>query len=236
MSSTLELSSFPFRDHEELCLRAGHDCEYQILLIPPLFDEMNRTRQVLVDVMRRLEERGIGSFLPDLPGTNESLFPRPEAKLSIWREALGNCRNAIGSNAFVAGFRGGCLIDDLAPDMPHWRLSPVDGKRLLRTMMRTRIASEKEAGITTTLNDLSAQAADETLNLAGNAISPQMFTELQNATTASLASVRQVRLNSDPKPADGRIAGSALWLRAEPDSDPELAEAISRDIAEWIRT
>ncbi|MEO0440921.1 MAG: hypothetical protein AAF067_08610 [Pseudomonadota bacterium] len=236
MSSTLEFSSFPFRDHEEFCLVAGEDCEVQLLLIPPLFDEMNRMRQMLVDVMRRLEKCGIGSILPDLPGTNESLLPRDHATLSIWQESLQSCQKSLGNINFIASFRGGCLIDGIAPELPHWRLSPVDGQRLLRAMMRTLIASNKEAGKISSISNLTQQAASETLNLAGNAVNPDMFSELQAAQPVDLANVRLVRLKSDPKPAESQIAGSALWLRAEPESDSELAEAISKDIGEWIRS
>lgn len=235
MSSTLEFSSFPFRDREEFCLVAGTECEVQLLLIPPLFDEMNRMRQVLVDVMRRLAELGIGTILPDLPGTNESLLPRDHATLSIWQESLQSCQKSLGNIHLVASFRGGCLIDGILPVLPHWRFSPVDGQRLLRAMMRTRIASDKEAGKTATISDLTQQAASETLNLAGNAINPDMFSEMQAAQAVDLANVRLVRLKSDPKLADGQIDGSALWLRAEPESDPELAEAISKDIGQWAR-
>ncbi|SIN91088.1 hypothetical protein SAMN02745824_2267 [Parasphingorhabdus marina DSM 22363] len=236
MISTLEFSSFPFRDHEEFCLIAGASCEQQLLLIPPLFDEMNRMRQVLVDVMRRLEKQGIGSVFPDLPGSNESVVPSDQASLSMWQEALVRCLETFDNLGYVAGVRGGCLIDAVGPDLPHWRLTPVDGQRLLRTMMRTRVASDKEAGVTMTISDLTEQAAHETLNLAGNAINPGMFAELQAATPDTLKTVRQIRLNSDPKEADDKIDGSALWLRAEPESDPALAEAISQDISEWIRS
>ena len=236
MNSTLEFSSFPFRDHEEFCLIAGASCEVQLLLIPPLFDEMNRMRQVLVDVMRRLEKWGIGSVFPDLPGTNESLVPSDQASLSIWQEALVDCLETFGNFGYVAGVRGGCLIDGIGPDLPHWRLTPVDGQRLLRTMMRTRVASDKEAGVTTTISDLTKRAGHETLNLAGNAINPGMFAELQAATPDTLRNMRQIRLKSDPKAANRKIDGSALWLRAEPASDPALAEAISQDISEWIRS
>lgn len=236
MTSTLEFSSFPFRDHEEFCLLAGKDCEVQLLLIPPLFDEMNRMRQVLVDIMRRLAELGIGSVLPDLPGTNESVLPRDHASLSLWQESLQSCQKSLGNINYIASFRGGCLIDGFASELPHWRLSPVDGHRLLRAMMRTRIASDKEAGKTSTMSDLTQQAASETLNLAGNDVNPDMFSALQAAQPVDLANVRLVRLKTDPKPAESQIAGSALWLRAEPESDSELAEAISKDIREWIRS
>ncbi len=43
-----------------------------ILFVPPLFEEMNRTRALIVAVMRRLAKRGHGCWLLDLGGTGES--------------------------------------------------------------------------------------------------------------------------------------------------------------------
>ena len=51
----------------------------RLLIIPALFDEGNRLRRLTLEVMRRLSANGIASFLPDLPGTNESTRP-PEAQ------------------------------------------------------------------------------------------------------------------------------------------------------------
>ena len=44
-----------------------------VLFVPPLFEEMNRTRALLAAVMRRLAARGHGCWLPDLSGTGESV-------------------------------------------------------------------------------------------------------------------------------------------------------------------
>ncbi len=147
MKTQLECSSYRFADRDEYCLRAGSEYKTQILLIPPLFDEMNRTRRMIVDVMRLLANRGVGTFLPDLPGTNESLLPQQDVSLKIWQEALESCFSSNLKICFVASFRGGCLIDGISSELPVWRLTPARGRSLLRTMMRTRIASDKESGI-----------------------------------------------------------------------------------------
>ena len=149
---------------------AGADHEVHILLIPPLFDEMNRMRHMLVDVMMLLDDRGIGSLLPDLPGSNESLFPQDQASLTVWKDALAACAGALGHPAHIASFRGGCLVDSFTPEARHWRLTPAKGSSLLRTMMRTRIASDKETGLTTSMAELTEAAGSQTILLAGNRI------------------------------------------------------------------
>src|SRR3546814_16734741 len=46
-----------------------------IVIVPPLFEEANRTRRTLVLAMRALAADGFAAVLPDLPGPNESLRP-----------------------------------------------------------------------------------------------------------------------------------------------------------------
>lgn len=234
MSEVLEHSSYRFSNRDEYCLRAGIPCKHQILLIPPLYDEMNRMRHMIVELMRLLADRNIGSIFPDLPGTNESLFPQRAANLEIWRDALKACLASYPQCSFVASFRGGCLIDTISVDIPIWRLTPVKGKSILRNMMRTRIASDKEAGTVTTMADLTSQASKEPIELAGNLIGPAMFEQLQESDGTSQNSIRTVRLESDSQSADCRLPGKPLWLRAEPDHDPILCEAIADDLKDWI--
>ena len=43
-----------------------------------------------------------------------------------------------------------------------------------------------------------------------------------------------VRLESDPRAADRKLPGSALWRAAEPGVDPALQALIADDVARWI--
>lgn len=236
MSHSLEFSGYTFGEHEEFCLKAGSAHDNHVLIIPPLFDEMNRVRSMLVDVMEILTDNGIGSILPDLPGSNESLFPQDQASLSIWKQALADCFTQLGRPGFVASLRGGCLIDDFDNHSRRWRLTPAKGRSLLRTMMRTRVASDKEAGISTSLSGLTELARSEAINLAGNQIGSAMFSELQEAVASESSDIRLMKLDSDKTEADGHLAGTPLWLRAEPDSDAVLSSAIANDLIEWVRS
>lgn len=235
MKNQLECSSYRFADRNEYCLRTGGEHKTQILFIPPLFDEMNRMRRMIVDTMRLLSEHDIGVILPDLPGTNESLYPSENSNLTIWREALLSCLASHPECSFIASMRGGCLVDDIAEDMPKWRLTPVKGKSLLRTMMRTRIGSDKESGKTTTIADLTEQAQNQPIELAGNLMSPELFAQLQQADITTSDRLRTARLASDSKATDVRLNGDPLWLRAEPDEDKILSQSIADDIANWVR-
>ena len=203
------------------------------MLVPPLFDEMNRMRKMLLDVMRSLAALEVGSFLPDLPGTNESLIALERVALSDWQEAMSACARQH-ELSHVASFRGGALTVAAMDKASHWIFSPVKGATILRTMLRTRVAADREAGLNTGLADLTAQAAAGPIELAGNNIGSKLFAQLNAAEIPELENQRVVRLQSDTKPCDAQITGSALWLRAEPDDDLAMSSAIAQDIAMWI--
>ena len=225
--------SYEFADRKELCLSIAARSSRRVMLIPPLFDEMNRMRKMMVDVMRSLHALEISSFLPDLPGTNESLVPLEQVTLPEWQEAVRACAQQH-QISHIASFRGGALTVAGIQSASHWIFCPIKGATLLRTMLRTKIAADRESGLNTSLADLSSQAEAGPLELAGNIIGSELFAQLNAADIADMPGQRVIRLESDSKPCGGRIAGSALWLRAEPDDDPAMSAAIAQDIATWI--
>jgi hypothetical protein len=203
-----------------------------ILFVPPLFDEANRTRRTLVLAMRALAADGFAAQLPDLPGQNESLVPLEQVDLASWQNALADTAATIDGPLVIASLRGGALIDHHAKAAAWWRLAPVSGASLLRTLMRARIAADREAGVTSSLDSLQTDAATAALLLAGNKLSPAMIAQLGTAETHPVAPFRTVTLGSG---ADA-IAGTPLWLRAEPGEDTAMAKAIAADITAWSTT
>jgi hypothetical protein len=221
---------------KESCLRLGpEDADLRVLFVPPLFEEANRMRRTVVMAMRALAARGIASMLPDLPGQNDSLIATVDVDLAIWRAALADQVRAQATPVFMASIRGGALLDDAAPAAGYWRLAPVTGAILLRTMLRARVASDRERGVASHVDELIAQAASTPLLLAGNRLSPAMISALHGAEPAAVAPLRSVTTGSGTLGSSiGQIAGSPLWLRAEPGEDATLAEAIAADISTWI--
>lgn len=198
-----------------------------ILVVPPLFDEANRLRRTLVLAMRALAEQGFAALLPDLPGQNESLVPLVAADLTRWQDALAEMAAAIDGPVVIASVRGGGLIDHKAAAAGWWRLAPIGGASLLRTLLRARVAADREAGLTSSIESLQDDATTAPLLLAGNALSPAMIAQIAAAETQPVEPLRTVSLG-----ADG-IAGTPLWLRAEPGEDAAMAAAIAADIAAW---
>ncbi len=230
----MTITQYQCGGHAELCLRTGQDHQQQVLLIPPLFDEMNRMRRSLVQVMQRLDAAGVGCILPDLPGCNESLVPPETLSLARWSEALSEVGRQIAPPSLVASFRGGCLIAYDFTDAKSWQLSPVSGSALLRTLMRTEIAAAKTMGQSLSMAILEQHARDGLVCLAGNPIGADLFFQLQNAEPTQPANCRIARLSGDSKPADCVLTGDPLWLRAEPGEDSVLVEAICADILEHL--
>lgn len=203
-----------------------------IVIVPPLFEEANRTRRTLVLAMRALVAEGFAALLPDLPGQNESLVPLVEVDLDRWQDALAGVIAGIDGPAIIASVRGGTLIDHKAKAAAWWRLAPVGGASLLRTLMRARVSADREAGVTSSLEDLQAAARSEALLLAGNRLSPPMIAQLGGAEVQPVAPLRSVTLGS----GTDAIAGTPLWLRAEPGEDAAMARAIAADIAAWSKS
>ncbi len=201
------------------------DARWRVLLIPPLFDEANRMRRTLAMTMRALADQGVASLLPDLPAQGESLLPNEAATLELWREGLRElARNE--RPLIVASWRGGALIDDAVEGaLGWWRMSPVAGASLVRALLRTRIAGDKEGGRTTTADSLRRDAAAAPVELGGYRLSGAMLDQLDRATPVAVSPVREVT------PAE--MNGSALWLRSQPGEDRAMAEAMAADLANW---
>jgi hypothetical protein len=219
-----EYRSYNHEGQTEICLCFGVGMARQIIIIPPLFDEMNRMRRVLASAMRDLGGRGVGSVLIDLPGCNESMAKLEGQTLDGWRAAVSACAAQLGAT-HIASLRGGTLIDDAAP-LPHWRLAAVKGSAILKTMIRTRIAGDKEAGRATSEAELLAAAKSAPLELGGSLLGPDMIAQLVDAEPVAVASLTERKLGED-------IVGPPLWLRAEPQDDSAMSASIASSLDRW---
>lgn len=203
-------------DHPEmaLCFDAGRP--NRVLILPALFDEANKMRRQTVLVMRALDEGQIDSFLPDLPGQNESTGNLADQSLADWQEAAKQAAQQFGASHILT-LRGGALF---APqDLPGWHYAPVKGARLLRSMIRARTLAAREAGKEETTAQLEEMGSKEGLELAGWRLGAQMFRDLQAAEPGLGPQQGEV--------AQSQLGGAGLWLRAEPSEDAAQAQALA---------
>lgn len=208
------------KDGEESALAFDQSRPHRLLVLPALFDEANKMRRFTVEVLRRLDLSGIDGFLPDLPGCNDSRIPLDTQTLEGWRLAAQAAADHFKATHLLT-IRGGAL---LAPDgLPGWRMAPAGGKQVLRAMLRARTIAAKEAGREETMEQLSALGRSSGVELAGWPLGPSMFAALEEAAVPENARLAEV--------AQSDLGGGGLWLRAEPDEDPEQSDALAAIIA-----
>ena len=205
---------------EELLVSFDRTRMARVLVLPAWVEEANKLRRFTVEVMRRLDESGIDSFLPDLPGSNESLAPLEQQTLAGWRAAARVAAEMFGATHVLA-IRAGALIVPQA--LQGWRYAPLGGPKQLRSMIRARTIAAREEGRDEGSEALMARGRSEGLVLAGWPLGPRLFAELAETEV-------------EPSPIQQDIAqseagGPALWLRAEPDHEPAQAAALARIVA-----
>lgn len=207
---------------EEYALAFDRGRPRRLLVIPALFDEANRMRRLTVEVMRRLDNADIDSFLPDLPGCNESRQPLDRQTPESWRAAMEDAASHFAATHVLA-IRGGALV---APtDLPAWHYAPVTGAAILRQQVRARIVTAREAGRTETQDAVSQAALAEGIELSGYRLGSEFFRQFQSLVPV----VGAHEIGQDA------IGGGGLWLRAEPGEDRAQADALAAVLAIGIR-
>ncbi len=213
---------YHFEGFDEACLGFGGDeMARRIMIVPPLFDEMNRVRAMLVGAMRGLADGGVATLMPDIPGCNESVAPITSQSIVSWRGAITAAAAQLGAT-HIASFRGGTLlVTDIR--LPRWQLAPVKGASLLKTMLRTRVASDKEAGLHSSIDSLLADAHRGPLDVSGYRLGAGMLASMESA----------VPDDSAYEAALGDLVGKPLWLRAEPQENAEMSAGLVIELARW---
>lgn len=215
----------------EAMLRFGPGDGPVVALAMPLFEEANRTRAFAVTMLRALADHGIGSLLPDLPGTSESLVELEDITANDWTEVFSSATQ--DHPCHVAALRGGCLIAGNVPALSRWYFAPATGEALVRDLVRARQAADREIG--RTFDPIEVDADGPAIEFAGNRIPRPLMRALSEAEPDAMPPCRIVRLDSDPHDADRHVPGAPLWRRSEPDNDLTLAALLAEDLAIWVR-
>lgn len=219
----------------EAMLRFGPASGPVVVAALPLFEEANRTRALVVTILRLLSARGIAGALPDLPGTGESEIETEQARLSHWICGFAAATDALRASydaVHVIALRGGTLVDRDAVAESRWHFAPLPGAQVIRDLGRVALAAAKEAG--TSFGPATLTIAGPPVEIAGNRLPRDLLAALAVAEPTSSGRLRTVRLDSDPAAADRHVEGAPLWRRSEPDNDIVLATLLADDIAGWI--
>ena len=213
------------RSGNESALRFDAGGAARVLILPALFDEANKMRHTIVEVMRKLDAAKIGSVLPDLPGCNESAVPLEQQSLTSWRTATQAAAEHF-ETTHVLAIRGGALIAPVG--RPGWTYAPVKAPSILRALIRARVVAAREAGRNETSDALMDQARELGIELAGWQLGASLIQELEADNSPGSSSL-------DPITAE-MVGGSPLWLRAEPGFDEGQAEALAAHVIAHIGT
>jgi hypothetical protein len=216
------IASWPAPGGDEYALAFDRSRGHRLLILPPLFDEANKTRHLLAEVMRRLDGAAIDSVLPDLPGCNESRAPLEAQTLAGWRAAAAQAATHFAAT-HVLTVRAGAL---LAPALPGWRYAAQSGSSVLRGLLRARVIASREAGTDESSEGLLEGGRANGLELAGYKLGAALVRELETAEPSGT--------QTDIAQAD--VGGSGLWLRAEPGFDAKQADALAAIVAMGLRT
>ncbi len=204
----------------EYALTFDQSRDRRILIAPALFDEGHKLRRFTVEVMRRLNGAGIDSFLPDLPGFNESEQDLALIEPEDWRMALDAAARQFEASHVLA-LRGGGLV--LPDKLGGWHYAPVKGASLLKTMLRARILAAREAGREERLDMLMEQGLALGLDLAGYSLSGEMLRQLGDLAPSQQPGITAIEHEL--------LSGGPLWLRAEPGEDSAQADALAAIVA-----
>lgn len=210
------------------CVVRGPDTGPRLLVIQPLFEEMNRTRRLLSQITARLAAQGVGSWMPDLPGTGDASGTMDWAS---WQQKIRAIHALLQTpdrtNVGVLAVRGGALLSNGFRD--RYLLAPVlTGAALLRDLLRTRAMASPDRP-SEHAERLAARLRLEPLELAGYAVGPALAASL-NAAATDAQGARVTKVGA------GGVAGPPVWRQAEPADASQLADDIACDLATWIST
>lgn len=200
-------------------LRRGPAGAPTVLLIQPLFEELNRCRRFLADLGREFATIGIASLLPDLPGEGDSSIPYPADGVAGWDRCVDALADGI---AAVVAMRGGALIAS-PQGIARRNIAPArDGNAILRDMMRAEAFAEIEAtGARVDAAHYAARfAAGETVRLVGYAIPPTLHASLSARTADEATAIA--------------FEAAPIWRQAEPVRALAEARRIAAEIAEMV--
>jgi len=208
---------------DELLVTFDQKRSVRVLVIPAMFDEVNKLRRFTITVMRALDAIGIDCALPDWPGTHESLAPKPIQTLAGWKQGAKQAIDAFEATHTLS-VRAGALLTP--SDLPGWQYAPIEGAKLLSGMLRAQAIASREAGHSETRESLMERGRNEGLTLGGWPIGPELLRELEGASPMPNASQTIID--------QAQLGGSGLWLRAEPGEDANQANALAKFIAHSV--
>lgn len=228
--TTRQTFYLPIQDGQRLCVfyPPVGSCRGRVLYVPPLAEEMNKTRRMAALQARALADEGFAVLQPDLLGCGDSSGDFSEATWAAWLEDLECAHGWLSSHAcgpdWVWGLRAGCLLaGELGERLPDpinylfWQ-APSSGKTVLQQFLRLKLAGEVLEGSARQGMDAirSSLAAGQPVEVAGYLLSPGLASGLEA---------------SQLKPP--RLPGRLAWLELSTREGASLSPVGARLADQW---
>lgn len=205
-----------------------------VLVIPPFFEELNKSRRTLRLLGDALSAQGLGCLLPDLYATGDSEGEPGEATWATWVNDLTCTRSWLlehgATGVDLLALRGGALLawDWLAATTQEvdrlilWQ--PIlTGKQLVNHLIRLRLA----AGLTSRGSADTAASLRERLTAEGS-----IEIAGYRLSAALLAGIERAALGA-PAP---RLVGRVDWYQVIPAPDQPLPPPALQCAESWSGT
>ena len=214
-----------------------------VVMLPPLFEELNKSRRMYALQARSFASRGIIAILPDLYGIGDSEGDISTASLQIWHQDLGSVMQWVGESVkphriHVFGLRAAALffemIDTTVSPVANWVLwSPIErGSRLVRDLFRQAliVARNRGDGSITSKALKERVAAQGYIEISGYRLSADLLVQLENTSVAQSVPAHvgvhwfDVRAGLDPGAGVREPASVGRWRDAGCEVDYRLCE------------
>jgi exosortase A-associated hydrolase 1/exosortase A-associated hydrolase 2 len=241
-----------------------------ILFVPPFAEEMNRCRAMVSMQARAFSRLGIGTLVLDPTGTGDSCGNSSDGTWDQWHDDLKQGiewlrRSANGCSTLWGARLGAIMATELAAEDPgidrllFWQ-PVVQGKAHFTQFLRIRIAAEMahRDGIKTTDELRKLSAANESIEVSGYRVGPDLARRLDEIRLPSAPNLPAVRLtwfevlsaediavppgnakmiedyrSGDVAIAFERVIGPPFWQIHERTLALELIEATTRAVSAW---
>lgn len=211
--------------------RPAGACTHWVLVVPPLAEEMNKSRRTLTLLGQGLAEGGIGLVLVDLYGTGDSAGDFRDATWGGWVADLAAAHRWLLAQGAVRvdllALRGGALLAwDWLRDAQAaverlilWQ-PVVSGRQLAAQLLRLRLAAGiMGRGEGETAASLRERLAREGwLEIAGYGFAAGLFAALEGAALG---------------PVEGRRLTSVDWYQVGSGPDQPLLPPIRKVLEDW---
>lgn len=235
----------------------GANARPPVLLLPPLLEELNKSRRQLNELARALRAAGHGVLLVDWFGTGDSAGELRDASWSQWQADVAAARAWLAERysalPIFCALRGGALLLPEHADCSWLLCVPiVDGQQQLSQWLRLKLMAARMAGEALSSDQLQAQIAAGGVEIAGYFLPPALVDPMRAIrlnelapTTTGWRHIIELGSSEQPTPAIQTLlqrwsaswaiaAGDSFWQTTEISSSPALTAAVLQQFKQVV--